>query len=357
MPKLLDKVSLQDFHQAASHIMRAEPNWTPQLEEDIAAVFDPRKNTILEGGESALWLLVDENESPLGRIAAYYNKQHRAEFGAIGFFECINNQEAADSLLGAASSWLRSAGCQTIEGPLNFGEKDRYVGLLAEGFDEPSLYLDNYNPAYYLDLWEKFGFKSKDDIVTLRVLLDDAPKNKLAAIVTQLEQGLGIRFESFDLNNLKPAAQAIHAVYIQAFPAETRIRHFTEEEIYGLLEQATPVLENELAWIAYLGDTPIGWSAVMKDANQAIRTQLNLSNGPYINLKGMSYGVVPEYQSKGVGQALAGKIAAPLFAQTDRYQIFFSGVNERTAKMVQLAKSLGGQIARKHRLFTMDTTA
>ena len=51
----------------------------------------------------------------LGRIAAFVNKRYKTngdEFpvGGIGFFDCINNQEAADQLFDVAKHWLTAKG-------------------------------------------------------------------------------------------------------------------------------------------------------------------------------------------------------------------------------------------------------
>jgi hypothetical protein len=45
-----------------------------------------------------------------------------------------------------------------MDGPINFGERDKFWGLLTEGFIEP-LFGMNYNFPYYKDLFENYGFK------------------------------------------------------------------------------------------------------------------------------------------------------------------------------------------------------
>jgi hypothetical protein len=45
-----------------------------------------------------------------------------------------------------------------MDGPINFGERDRWWGVLVEGF-QPPVYGLNYNPRYYKELFENYGFK------------------------------------------------------------------------------------------------------------------------------------------------------------------------------------------------------
>src|SRR5690625_7618276 len=44
-----------------------------------------------------------------------------------------------------------------MDGPINFGERDRWWGMLTRGADDP-LYCMHYNPPYYVDFFEAYGF-------------------------------------------------------------------------------------------------------------------------------------------------------------------------------------------------------
>ncbi len=46
-----------------------------------------------------------------------------------------------------------------MDGPINFGETDKYWGLLVDGFTHPS-YEIAYNPPYYQELFENYGFQT-----------------------------------------------------------------------------------------------------------------------------------------------------------------------------------------------------
>ena len=84
------------------------------MDKDINDVFDPKKNKAFRFGECARWLLKDKMINLIGRIAAFVNKKYKnkgdeQKTGGIGFFECINNQEAADMLFDVAKNWLMQA--------------------------------------------------------------------------------------------------------------------------------------------------------------------------------------------------------------------------------------------------------
>ena len=137
-------------------IYKNDPEYIRPLNKDILAVFDKEKNKAFRHGEVIRWVLYDQ-QKPIGRIAAFTNKKYKNKgddvpVGGVGFFECINNKEAAFILLDSARQWLEQKGMEAMDGPINFGERDRWWGMVCEGFHEP-LYCMNYNPPYYCLLY------------------------------------------------------------------------------------------------------------------------------------------------------------------------------------------------------------
>src|SRR5687767_11802993 len=138
------------FIRVNVELNRSNPNYIRPLDKDVDEVFNPEKNKTFRHGECIRWLLLDPNGKCIGRIAAFINKKYKNkgdEFpvGGIGFFDCINDQSAADMLFDVAKHWLLKRGVEAMDGPINFGERDRWWGLVTEGFQEP-LYCMNYNP-------------------------------------------------------------------------------------------------------------------------------------------------------------------------------------------------------------------
>src|SRR5580765_4543870 len=154
----------REFLEANVVINKNDPNYIRPLDKDINEVFDPKKNKAFRHGEAIRWILKDEDGKLIGRIAAFVNKKYKNKgddlpVGGVGFFDCINDQNAADMLFDVAKHWLMQRGMQAMDGPVNFGERDRWWGLLVEGF-EPPVYCMNYNPPYYRELFENYGFKN-----------------------------------------------------------------------------------------------------------------------------------------------------------------------------------------------------
>lgn len=340
------------FIEMAQHIYADWPNWTPVLADDLNAIFDPEKNSLLQQGAAQRWLLFDAKQKCIGRIAAYYNHEKRNDLGLLGFFECIDNQQAANTLFKTALDWLRNAGCATIHGPMNYGEKDRFAGIQASGFDEPNLYLDNYNPPYYPKLWATSGhFTAHEETGLYSVLVDAMPKQALQAAADKITHKLGLTFNSIDLNQ-DQIVDAVHYLYQQAFRETNRIKHLSRNDILLMFGEIAKRQDPRMGWLAYIGDQPVGWCAYMQDFNQAIRQQAGLPARPYVNVKGMAYGVVPEHQGQGIGLALANQFTDFLLSQPEPYRICFCGINAISANMLKLAKTMGCQKTGHHIIYT-----
>ncbi|MDP9229612.1 MAG: hypothetical protein M3O67_02935, partial [Bacteroidota bacterium] len=137
-----DKLTAKDFIKVNVLLNQNNPNYIQPLHKDIEEVFDSKKNKTFRFGEATRWILKDKNENLIGRIAAFTNKKYKNKgddvaVGGVGFFECINDQQAADMLFDVGKHWLLQRGIEAMDGPINFGERDRWWGLLVEGFDPP----------------------------------------------------------------------------------------------------------------------------------------------------------------------------------------------------------------------------
>src|SRR5438105_2699943 len=128
--EVTDKKSARGFIEVNVLINKNNPNYIRPLDKDIIGIFDPTKNKAFRNGKATRWILKDAAGNLAGRIAAFVNKKYRNKgddipVGGVGFFDCINDQHAADMLFDVAKHWLMQRGMQAMDGPINFGERDR----------------------------------------------------------------------------------------------------------------------------------------------------------------------------------------------------------------------------------------
>jgi GNAT superfamily N-acetyltransferase len=306
------------FIQVNVDILCGIPGYIRPLDKDIDEVFDIKKNKAFRHGEAARWILRDEDGHNLGRIAAFVNKRYKTkgdEFpvGGIGFFECINNQEAADRLFDVARHWLLQKG---MDGPINFGERDKWWGLVTEGFHEP-LYQMNFNPPYYQALFENYGFKTFFEQICFGMDPKKPFSKKLMDRHAIIAADPAYRAAHIDIKKLDLYAAYFTEVYNKAWASHGGMKQLKLDQVKQLFRKMKPFMEERLIWFTYHNDKPIALFANIPDLNQWFK-YLNGRFGLLQKLKflwlvktkknkkftGLAFGVIPEYQGKGIDSYL-----------------------------------------------------
>ena len=133
------KDDIKEFHKVVSIIYKNNPNWVAYLENDIEKVFNVKHNKLYaEGGESIRWILKDDKDQLIGRVAAFVNPRTKnttpLTTGGMGFFECINDKAAAFHLFDSCKKWLEDRGMEAMDGPINFGDRNQFWGCMTSNF-------------------------------------------------------------------------------------------------------------------------------------------------------------------------------------------------------------------------------
>lgn len=362
--EVTDASAAADFIQVNAVINQNNPNYIRPLDKDIHGIFDKKTNKTFRFGDAKRWILRDQEGRLAGRIAAFVNTKYKNkgdEFpvGGIGFFDCINNDEAAALLFNVAKHWLLQKGVKAMDGPINFGERDRWWGLLVEGYDPP-VYCMNYNPPYYVDLFENFGFKPyyNQHCYALKVMDPMQPKffERHAKIAADPDFSAG----HIRKNNLKKFAEDFTIVYNKAWAGHGGLKQLSKEVVYKMFLQMKPIMDERVIWFAYYKNEPVGIWTNLPDINQWFK-HLNGNFNVFGKLKflwikatkkctkftGLVFGIVPEWQGKGVDSYMIVEGAKIIQGQHlyDDYEMQWIG--EFNPKMINVAESLGTYRSRK----------
>ena len=203
-------------------IYRGNRNWVCPLDDDIKKVFNPQKNELFADGEAIRWVARNEEGEVVGRIAAFYNREKAAleeqPTGGCGFFEAIESQELANGLVDAARLWLASRGMEAMDGPINFGQRDAWWGLLVEGYEFQPLYQNAYNPPYYKELFENYGFQNyfNQNSYVWRANVSEA-NERIFDRSDRLLSTPGYHVETINMENLEGEAENFRLIYNRAW--------------------------------------------------------------------------------------------------------------------------------------------
>ncbi len=347
------------FIEMAPPLYQTDQNYIRPWDHDISDVFSPEKNKYFREGEAIRWLVKLEDDY-VGRIAAFihpkFERKNEAT-GGCGFFECINDQDVANLLFDTAKQWLESKGKTMMQGPINFGEKDRWWGLLIEGFDPP-LYAMNYNPPYYQELFEQYGFQDYYQQYVYRYDLKQPAPERFHKIYQNLIKDPNYRFEHAKKSQLDKYAEDFRIVYNEAWgKAHAGFKPMRKEQTKALLKQLKPIMIEEGFIYAYYKDQPIGIFVSMPNINQVVK-YLNGKFGlweklkfiyylkikkSYNTLAGIIFGVVPEFQGRGVdaGLAVVGQHNLIDPGKFDYMELMWIG--DFNPKMIKIADQLRAQ--------------
>ena len=357
--EVLDEDTATAFIEINVALNKDDPNYIRPLNKDIQDVFDPQKNKAFRGGQCARWVLKDDKGVYIGRIAAFINKKYTNKgdeqpTGGIGFFDCTDDQEAANLLFDTARKWLGGRGMEAMDGPINFGERDRWWGLITDGFTPP-LYGMNYNPPYYKRLLENYGFRPFFDQVCFALKVREDLQEKFYKRHEELKRKPGISIRNIRKNQLeKFAADFVH-VYNKAWKSHGGGKDLHRDQALAMFKAMKPVLEEDLIWFVYNGEEPIACWINLPELNQYFRYfdgRFGLWEkckflwlkwtGACKKITGLVFGIVPEWQGKGVDayMIVEGSIAlrAPGVPYTD-YEMQWIG--DFNPKMINVAESLG----------------
>lgn len=344
-------------------INKNDPNYIRPLDKDIDGVFDRRKNKALRHSEITRWILQDNNGNLIGRIAAFVNRKYKSRgddvpVGGIGFFDCIDNQEAADMLFDVAKHWLLQRGMEAMDGPINCGERDRWWGLLVEGFTPPP-YCMNYNQPYYRKLFENYGFRKFFNQYCFSLKVMDRLQDKFYERHQQLSQNPDISARHLKKSQLEKFAADFATVYNKAWAGHGSLKEVKVEMVIKMFKQMKPVMDEKVIWFVYEKENPVAIWVNLPDLNQWFK-HLNgkfnlLAKLKFLWIKktkrcskftGLVFGIVPEWQGSGIDAYMIVEGAKVIQGQKlyDDYEMQWIG--DFNPKMINIAKSLGTHISR-----------
>lgn len=363
-----DKKSEKDFINLPRRLYKNDPNYVSPFDKDVKAAFDPDKNIHFQQGNAKRWVLKDADGKTIGRIAAFYQKNKaEADYvnsGGCGFFECINDQVAANLLFDTAARWLEAEGFEAMTGLINFGENESNWGCLVHGF-EPQGYGMAYNFPYYQELMENYGFKLYYRQFSFHIDIDKPFPERFWKIAERINSSPNFSFKHFDYKHAEKFVNDTVKVYNEAWPLlKDDFTPMDPGSVFELMNKAKPILDPKLCWFAYNKDEPIAFFTFLPDANQIfihLNGKLHLINKiKFLILKkrkvmnrmrGNAGGVSPQFQNSGVESGIIYQLKQVVDKNPHYKQVELSWVGDFNPKMLSLYKAAGAYHAKTHHTY------
>lgn len=356
--RVTDRKTEKMFLDTARIIYRNDKTWVCPFDNDIKAVFDPAKNTYFNHGILERWVLTDDAGRLKGRIAAFVDhalaNTYEQPTGGMGYFECSDDKEAAFILFDTAKSWLKEKDMEAMDGPINFGETDKYWGLLVNGFTHPSFDVP-YNPPYYRNLFESYGFQVYYKMEGFHLDITKPLPERLRAIADYILKKPGYEFHHFTWKEEEKYTHDFVTVFNEAWASfKKNFEPLEPAYIRETLRKAKPILDEEFIWLAYFDGKPIGIYLMFPDLNQILQHLTGKldpvsmvkfgwlkSRKTMTRAKALLMGVIPKYQNRGIESAFIYNLEKVFKNKPHYTEIEFSWVADFNPKMRKIFIAVG----------------
>jgi len=351
---------VEEFRKLPFRIYANDPCWIPHIRQEVEQVFNPHQNTYFGHGEAIRWILRDARGEVVGRVAAFVNWRRAHTYqqptGGMGFFECIDSQEAANTLFDACRTWLEERKLEAMDGPINFGENNKYWGLIVENFNLPPYYGQNYNPAYYVPLFENYGFQIYFKQFIFNRSFDESLPELFLRRVQRLKQKGGYRLANYQQRDAKIFARHFIEIYNDAWQTHDNFIQMTEKQAFNLLKQVKPIADEKLIQFVYHEDEPVAMMIALPNVNEVFKKvgdNMNLIGKlkflyykkltRFNSCYGVVLGIKQKYQARGIEALFFDNlIKQRLHDQHFPYENYIvTWIGDFNPKMIRMMEALG----------------
>jgi GNAT superfamily N-acetyltransferase len=192
-----------------------------------------------------------------------------------------------------------------------------FWGLLIKNFEDPPIYGTNYNPPYYRDLLENYGFQLYFEQLFFKRSAQVAVPAIFHRKFKQLEDDPNICMHDSVGRSVEQIAEDLRTVYNSAWVDHANHKPMDEATSLKLVNTMKPVMDPRLVIFIRYAEKPIAMYISLPELNEIFRyVNGNLNwwgklkfvyyrwRGVVNTFTGIVFGVAKEFQGKGIEGAL-----------------------------------------------------
>ena len=316
--KVTCRRNMDDFVRLPRLMYRGVPQYVPDLERDVVAVFCRKSNPGLEFSDVQPFVAY-RDDVPVGRIAGIVNRKANERWQQrvvrFGLIEFIDDLDVSRALLDAVAQWGQEQGMDTLQGPLGITDFDK-EGMLVEDFHLTGTMNTIWNPDYYPRHMEALGFQKAVDWLQIRLGIPKETPLRYSRTAQYVREQIGLRVVKMGDAGIEPRRYARQALemFNEAYAPIFGFSALSETQITAFLDRYLPLLDRQMAPIVLNEQGEVVGAAVtigsLSRALQKADGRL-WPTGWYHLLKALKWkhedtvemllvGVRPDYQGMGV---------------------------------------------------------
>jgi GNAT superfamily N-acetyltransferase len=371
-----DPDELMNFISFPWTVYKDNAYWVPPLISERKEFLDKEKSPFFKHAKGDFFI-ARRGDKVVGTIAAFtnelYNEFQETNDGWFGFFEVLEDPEAAEALLSTAVEWSKTAGHDSVIGPAQFSTNDE-LGLLIDGFNDRPRILMTYNPPRYQEYIENFGFEKAMDLWAYSVNLAHFKENmpeKLIRVVEKIQTRKNFHIRRINMKKFEEEVEKVKIIYNKSWERNWGFVPFTDPEIDRLAASLKPILDPSVTFFVELEGEAIGFGLPLPDLNQPLHLAYPRPTGlEALTMVKMAWhwkvrrkvdwlrvfamGVIPEYRGVGVDALIYLETAKAALRKGYKWAEM-SWILEDNEMMNRSIELLGGKIYKTYRMYQKHT--
>ena len=315
---LNDKKGKKKFFKFLIDLYKGNPYACPNLYMDEFAEFDPAVNDAFRFADCRMFLAYKDGKIA-GRIAGIWHRGANEKFGykQLRFtrFDVIDDFEVTKALFAELYKWAQELGMEEIIGPMSFSDLNE-EGMLIDGFDKDSTYIEIYNHPYYVEHMEKLGAYKVVDWNCLKIAVPPEGDEQIAKLAKAVQERNGYEvldvayYLKHDKKKLSNYIMQCLDVLDEAYAPLYGVSPINDKQKRREMATIYQVLIPELAAVILKDDKVIAYGFMMPSINEVMQKGRGriFPRGiiPYIKAMKhvevadmMSIGITKEHNNKG----------------------------------------------------------
>jgi GNAT superfamily N-acetyltransferase len=355
---------LKKFIRLPYKLYKNDPIWVPPLLSEVSKQFDRKRNPTLDHCEYAFFLLENEN-GIIGRIAAFTDtialQEWKDPVGLFGYFECIDDYDAATLLFNAAAGWLRSKGMRYMRGPWSFVSQE--WGLVIEGFTPSPTVMAPYNPSFYVQHITDYGFEKVKDLLVYYISGSEGYHipDRILTLTDSVAKRYNIRTRQLNMRDYDNEVSRVIELSNKSLVDNWGYTQVTREEAEAIGADLKSIIHPRC--VVFAEDSrgrAVGFAIALPDVNSLIKDlrghllpfgwlKVMLGLPRLRNYRLFALGVLPEYHGKGIDSLIYRALYEGLYTRDIWLEINY--VLEDNAPMNNAIVKLGAKPLRRYRIY------
>ncbi len=356
---------------------RFNPYWVPQLNADLLGNRVLGMKGLLTPAHpyhetaDVTHFLAYADGAIAGRISVAinhrFNDYYKMKVAFFGFFECIEEYAVAEALLAAARDWAKAHGAEVLRGPGEYGNvTHERQACLIDGFDQEVYVEHTWNPKYYAEFIDRFGFGKVMDYHAHLIDLGVPMPDRVGRIAAAVRRRAHIETRALDMSKFEDELALVIDIYNQAWAQNWGYLPIQQYEVDALVEALKPIIDPGLVRFAYIDGKPIAVLGAFPDPNQMLQPRWKWYGDSDITrlarlltrkkkidrVRLIFFGIVPGYRKHGADALLYSEVHE--YATSHGYKrVDVSLLLEVNELIISAAESMGGKRYKTWRIWDL----